>query len=388
MLMNKEKLKQNESGIISIIVVLLIMLILSLIVLAMSQNARKEQRQTLDRQLSDQAFYNAESGVNETINWLYNNPCTVTPLPGGSSCLLDQLDKCDTGFLKTGTVLSPSSDPNYLDADGNDRFTCILFDRAPRKLEFENVPTNDSKVVYLEPIDADTGAPSSLQSITFTWDDSSGASDASGCNFEVSGADGAYQLPKSLTDAPNNGNCQIGGIRIDLVLPQANRQDINTQAYNATFLPHNNGAGVITHTAFPNNLGNMGQADCSNTDPTKRKCSMTLALPISPQVPKAVLHLRSVYKSTNVSICASAVGLDCSTPVRFNNSQVMVDSTGRSSDILRRIQVRVPARPQYRMAEFAIQSADTLCKLLKVTPTQGAIPESECPIIGGSPPPL
>ncbi len=60
------KLKQNESGLAAIAVTMIIMGIVTLIVVGFATLMRREQRQALDQQLSTQAFYAAESGVNAT----------------------------------------------------------------------------------------------------------------------------------------------------------------------------------------------------------------------------------------------------------------------------------------------------------------------------------
>ena len=62
--MNIKQLKNNEQGLVAIVVTLIIMLVLTLIVTGFAQLARREQREALDRQLASQALYAAESGVN------------------------------------------------------------------------------------------------------------------------------------------------------------------------------------------------------------------------------------------------------------------------------------------------------------------------------------
>ena len=57
--------KLRERGVVSIMVSIVLMAVMTLIVLGFSEIARRDQRQTLDRQLSNQAFYAAEIGVND-----------------------------------------------------------------------------------------------------------------------------------------------------------------------------------------------------------------------------------------------------------------------------------------------------------------------------------
>ena len=74
MLNKNQKLRTDQKGIASLVIVILIMFLLTLIVLAMTRNTNQQQRQALDRQLNSQAFYAAESGVNDAFHYLANTP--------------------------------------------------------------------------------------------------------------------------------------------------------------------------------------------------------------------------------------------------------------------------------------------------------------------------
>ena len=58
-------LRKNQDGIVSLIVSITIMIIISLVVISFARLMRTEQEQALDRQLSSQAFYAAETAVND-----------------------------------------------------------------------------------------------------------------------------------------------------------------------------------------------------------------------------------------------------------------------------------------------------------------------------------
>jgi Tfp pilus assembly protein PilX len=55
----------RQAGMVSIMVTMILMVVLSLIVIGFAQIARRNSRQSLDRQLSTSAFYAAEAGVND-----------------------------------------------------------------------------------------------------------------------------------------------------------------------------------------------------------------------------------------------------------------------------------------------------------------------------------
>src|SRR4051812_1988899 len=101
-------LHTDARGVVSIIVTILIMLVLSLIILGFAQLVRREQRQSLDRQLSTQAFYAAETGVNDAIKALNN------------SVLTGKKSDCDPDGLGLGANV------NKLDASGTVSYVCVL----------------------------------------------------------------------------------------------------------------------------------------------------------------------------------------------------------------------------------------------------------------------
>ncbi len=345
-----KKLKNDEQGVVSLIVAIIIVLMLSLIVLAMSQNARNEQRQALDRQLSDQAFYNAETGVNDVVNYLYKTPTAAT-----------KNDKCgDTDDLGLNAQIDG---PN-----GVNRYTCVLYDKAPETIELDNLQINDSKLIPIEGRSLDGQTQVDVSELTFRWDDANGAGTVSGCNF----AQGNASLPPELPTG-----CTVGGLRIDLTrADKGNRDDINRFSINAFLLPNaNDGGSIGPVSTYPNNQGIIGQANCSGSG--ARKCSITLK---GINTPKSVLHIRSLYEVTDVTISGKdATGAT----VRFNNAQIMIDSTGRANDVLKRIQVRVASNPQYRNVESALHSAESICKVLSVKkdPTGSVNSDlSDCPI--------
>lgn len=327
------KIHQNQSGAVSMIVTILIMLLITLIVLAMSQNANNEQRQALDRQLSDQAFYNAESGINDTASYLYEkrNDTTV-PLASTSDCNF----KPYPAAVPNGEIDGPT---------GVNKYTCILYDKAPTTLVFDDVGTADSKVVPIEP------AVGGLSNLTISWDDQANPnSNVSNCNFVVPNT----KLPPSLPPG-----CEIGGVRVDLIPPISpavnNRDGLNKATLSAFLLPGTSGGSLAFNGAYPENQGAIGIAKCSNA--SSRRCKITLNnIP-----PKFTLHIKSLYKGTDINI----EGFN-GAAVRFNNAQIMIDSTGRANDVLRRMQVRVPAQPQFRHAEFVIQAKDSVCKIIDV----------------------
>ena len=64
----------------------------------------------------------------------------------------------------------------------------------------------------------------------------------------------------------------------------------------------------------------------------------------------------------------------------LRDGQAEVDATGRAADVLRRIQVRVPIKRNFIFPEFALGTADSICKRFvtwpgSLTSSGGAIVE-------------
>lgn len=326
-----KKLKTNQAGLVSIVVAVMLMLIMSLIVLGMSQGTRREQRQTLDRQLSDQAFYNAESGINDAASYLYTTPAAAIEKNG-----------CDTPL---GSVTRDIDGPT-----GVNKVTCILYDKAPKNLQYDQLSVSNPKIIPIQTI-TQAGTPVELKSLTISWDD---ATDRDGaitgpCSFNS----GSPALPES---------CGYAGLRAEIFSPASSRDDIRQRSLIAFLLPNATvGSNIsVTDSTYPNNQGLISATAC-NGAATERRCSKTIT-----EINKANLYLtlRSLYRPTNVTI----TGTDASgAAVRFKDTQTVIDSTGRANDVLRRVQVRIPATAQYAYPGFALQTKDSICKILNVT---------------------
>ena len=80
------------------------------------------------------------------------------------------------------------------------------------------------------------------------------------------------------------------------------------------------------------------------------------------------VRVRSIYGPSHLLVSASSNG----TPVGLVGAQATIDSTGKSADVVRRLQVRVPLTPQYDYPEYALETTDTICKRLSTWPATSA----------------
>ena len=70
----KQRQAKDERGMVAIMIAMFLMIILSLITLGFLRLMQREQRQALDNSLSTQAYYAAESGINDAVKAARANP--------------------------------------------------------------------------------------------------------------------------------------------------------------------------------------------------------------------------------------------------------------------------------------------------------------------------
>src|SRR6185437_13103234 len=108
-------LRLNQSGMASILITMITMIVVSLIVLGFATISRREQGNTLDQQLSTQAFYAAETGVEDARNVIMNDVKTAQPVLPKTDCTTN-----------TGGATYPTGAQTVLDATHNVSYTCLL----------------------------------------------------------------------------------------------------------------------------------------------------------------------------------------------------------------------------------------------------------------------
>jgi Tfp pilus assembly protein PilX len=356
----KLSINKKQEGLVSIVVVMILMGIMVLVSTSFALLMRREQRQALDRQLSTQAFYAAESGVHDVaarINAFTSDvtDCNDTRIKGGNQHKLDG-------------------------AEGNVEYTCVLVDRSPSSLLFDPISIETSTVVRLE-----TASGGPISRIDISWQD--GSDGGVGSKF-VPRSNTTHLLPQGGVNDPATNNLTDGqgtGMLRATIMPIRNTssftRDVLVNDARTYFLYPREGAvnsagrvdGVADNAQFVD--GNC------NTGSRPYFCNARITNLTTTNTGVIYLRLKSIYRPTAVSIrIFSADG----TQTDIINSQAVIDSTGKAADVLRRIQVRVPLKGDYLFPEHAITSLDTICKRLGFTGS-GAAPIVDMPTPSSSP---
>lgn len=341
-------LRNSEQGFASIIIAITLVIITSLIVIGFARLARTEQTQVTNRQLSNQAYYAAESGINDAAKAL-------------SKGYTQKKEKCgplqlgDPGYLTTGgealrnnnVDATPASEP-----DAPIEWTCLLIDPAPSTLEYSPVDTVTPKLFKFSGVGTDGTTPTAVNRITFSWQDS----DPNITNFRtVSGI--------SNTAFPPLGSWNsVGMLRVSITpLGSLNRADLKSRTYTAFLYPSTSPSTTAAHNTGSSTNGAILNGGCSSAN-TPRFCSASITLAGYLPTEEFLVSMRSIYAKTSVSIQLNSGN------ARASGAQAMIDSTGRSQDVLKRLQVRIPSRNEFFYPGFAAEASGDICKELEVYP--------------------
>jgi hypothetical protein len=328
---SSQTIRSSEQGMISIMTTMVLMIVISLIVIGFAQVSRRTQRESLDRQQSTQAFYAAETGVNDVRELLKAAVANGTAIP----------DKDDCTGTGAGNFYG-SLDP-VIDAAKGVKYSCLLVDPSPEQLKFSDVGSTSIVV----PMTASTGE--SINTITLTWKSKVTGNPLTGC---PTGSDGVFSTTGSW-------GCGYGVLRFDLVPTQGNVDAaglLNTTMTSFAVPQSVGGTNSIPYVASSANTNNRTGIDCSPTE-----CSLTIT---GLTQNSYYMRILSVYRDVSLSIGANGA----SGALELIGAQATVDATGRAQDVLRRIQVSVPLRAtsQNELSDYAIQTTDSLCKRFAV----------------------
>lgn len=337
----------NQAGVASILVTLVLMIVISLIVLGFAQVSRRTQREALDRQLSTQAFYAAESAVNGARNLIDKAIASGTALsniPAKTDCTNDN---SGTGFystlIGTNATLSTPFSVSY---------SCLLVNPAPTTLVYSDVGTTSTIV----PLISGSGTP--LSTVTLKWTPKTTVN-LSGCPTSTA----------TTFSTVSNWTCGYGVLRFDIVSVNGSLSSSSLQTSTMTMFAeplNNSGTNSIAWVA---NGGGTGSAltgvKCNTTS-----CSLKVNGLVGPggaQSDKFYMRVSSSYKDVSLQVSGTTSAGSTAT---LTGAQALIDATGKAQDVLRRIQVRVPltgSSTTNQMPDNALQSTDSICKRFAVT---------------------
>jgi len=346
-------IKGNERGFASLVVALTLILILSLITVGFAKLMRREQTNALNKQLSTQAFYAAESGVNDAIKAIQNDQSNIGD---GSTC--SSLPPT-TG---PGVFLAQNSGQN-LDANSghNVAYTCVLVNENPDRLFKQKVgdtgkedSNNNSWNIV-----GDTSGTNAA-TLTIKWVSSNGHT-----NAWPNSAVGKF-YPQSASSGTTWGNAPaVLRFSVTPLGGGVDRASLITNTYTAYFYPVTGNSGSASYSTTANQQGQVYGAKCTAIGSTTRaNCSIDVSMAGAAAGPY-LFHIVSIYDQSDITITAvDGTG----NTLKFKDSQAIIDATGKAQDVLRRIQVTYPLQSHVALPSDALEATD-ICKRMQTNAT-------------------
>ena len=279
----------------------------------------------------------------------------------------------------------PSWSNGRLTEDDSVEYSCVVVDVSPVDLIYDNVDTNRSLVLPLQAVDKDNNHLN-LNKLVIEWDNTD----------SQSGGRPRSETARALTD--KSGWQDTASQLSDLALLRLQVIPVNTsQAFDRDDLNANNkvfflypnegknqaGAGV--HNYQSSNSGSILAGNCltgsrENTDAINGAsqlltCRVVLDnLPLPNNIEPAghttgeivyIVRIQAVYNSARLLITGDA-GSVAGQPLLegFTDIQAIITATGRAINVFERLEERIPLRPVFDLPEYAIDSEETVCKLL------------------------
>ncbi|MCA9348591.1 hypothetical protein KC878_00370 [Candidatus Saccharibacteria bacterium] len=349
-----KNLHKNQQGLVSIIVSSVIITIMALIVISFALIMKNEQQQALDRQLNSQAFYAAETAVNDVRKALFNGQIT------------EDISTCDAG--KAGSQQVTDTLVNS-DADvSSTEIGCVTVDVAPQQLTFDSVSVNRSKILELKPIDS-AGNSTKIRSLVISFDDPDGYQEFQSTAVYRPASDPYGTGAATWGNGPGMLRAELMGVPdVAATPPAATFSRDELRALNKVIF-------VSTVRDDANVPVSRNWNGISGAIKIPQGCDTTLAeLPrvcgfrlnnIDTSLDKLYIRLMSIYKPVSVTI----QGYDSlGNPVSFADAQVVVDAIGRSTDVVYRTREVIALSADYNYPDFGVVAGD-LCKVLITDPS-------------------
>ncbi len=330
MLMNKN-LQKQQTGAVSMITVIFVSVILSVLTTSFIRLTINEQREAIDDDLTTRAYYAAESGVQDAITAIKNNSVDAARAaecrPNSGDGVLSNFDGLDTAY------------------------TCQTIALAP--VDYQ-ASLSEGEAVFFK---LDSGADN-ISSLKISWHILGDSNDSDGRNVV---AHNSAILPQSGNWGDGSGNSFPAMLRTQLIsVPEVNVTRSSINNYVGFLNPTNNAAAVTTPAGMN---GGVSSAACNfGVSDGAYVCSITIGS-LNDSANDYYLRVQALYRTTHVKIEIFAGG----SLVKLVDVQAVIDVTGRAGDVYRRVEERVDLTPNSLWPNYAILSAEDICKNFVIT---------------------
>lgn len=394
--MVKVATKRNQSGAVSLFVVIFAALLMTIVTVSFVQIMVKDQQQAGIQDLSQSANDAALAGVEDAKRLLLlDQSCrdgtaaatincaaiatALTPVPGQNETDCNALSQAGiVGETNNETLIRQTAGDNAEKLD--QAYTCVKI--GVNTVNYEG--KLEANKTTLVPI---TGV-STFDSVEISWFTSQ---DVSSTNTNPTigfpSPSPEVNLPRIGTEWPLNYPpllrtqlVQLGGSFkiVDFDDTQAGRSN----AHTLFLYPGEAGLSNFDFAVDGRRSGTSAPhlTQCEPNFLTEQylcKATITLPAPIDGNVVdrNAYLRLTSLYNGARFSVKLKNGGSD----VLFNRVQPEVDATGRANDVFRRVKARVELKGDFPYPEAAIDMVGDLCKNFTITDAEaGYVPSGTC----------
>jgi Tfp pilus assembly protein PilX len=381
-------LAHKQAGFVSLFTVIFFMLLIAVITVGFLRIMGIEQQQALDNDLSASAVAAAESGIEDGKRAIlaYNTTTDSTLKTALANAFTSTACDSLTGSPTIRTALGLNSGGNVIgNAQLNQYYTCL------------NVNLNTSDYIGTRSagssdyIPLNTTDPGGVHNVKVHWHLISQSVNTDGDGVPADYASDRYLFPLvnawgSPADSwtskgyPAYLRVQLYGYPTNQPITRAN---IDERTHTMLLIPTRDDLGIgfdenYTHS-FPN-ADPRGydqpktayrQIKCKPNPSTlvgSYACAATLDLADNPALlgPNNAYFLRvtPIYGQTHYRL---ELQNSSGNAINFNGVQPIVDATGRSADVYRRLQARVRINPPTNLPEFVGESATTICKNMEIS---------------------
>ena len=315
--MKIKKISFNEEGIVSILVTIVMMIVLTLLVLGLAQIGVSDQQNALKRQLSTEAYYLAESGINYSIN--NNYPSSA----------------CSNGGI-------------IIDSATKASIPCVLSSITKNNLYQLN--SGQSRVVPLSGTDK-------INSINLSW---------TGSNTT---AISVIQCTNTLLTKVDSWNCPYPILMVNVISADLLQSGKNID----TLFKENLTDGITTLYLYPYNgvgdsptitsINQIIKVDCRSGT----SCSVNINPgSITQNLHEFYLRITPIYGSTSIALSGTVINSGT-----IKSNQTAIDSTGKVGNTSQRLYNRISTSNTTSLSNqgnsdqtplFGIQTTKDLCK--------------------------
>lgn len=367
----------KESGLVSILTVIMFMIFISILVVGFIKIMTDEQRQATDNDLSASALAAAQSGVEDGKRVILY--CLGNGLTGSEPAQCNNLfssgnsaNPCDS-FKNGAKGLFQSMNIPY-DVTGkeaqvgepsfNQYYTCLSVDPTPNDL-VKTITSQRSEIIPL----TTTGTFDRLDiSWTSTQSSYGSKTPSPGSDFPALGAwnDGSGKpLPPVLRVqlipyTPGTINLSVTQQRSDTFFLVPASGGATTNTVNRLTIDDRTVSGFYRNAPLP-----IVYTDCTlNAGTGGYYCPMQIS-GLNSSAEQYYLRL-SLFYAASTEVTIKAFDTASNTARDFDKVQYVIDVTGRTNDVYRRIQARVSPQSSTLYPEYAIDSAGSICKDITV----------------------